>query len=70
MHDVRSRKGANIGIDHHLEAGEIKFKCKRFYTKKVKPEYIYNVMFLKDPETTKNKKKKKKPEIRYDFQFH
>ena len=53
LQDVHSKRGADVGTDHHLVTGKIKFKLKRCHPKAAKPGFRYNTELFRDI-TTKN----------------
>ena len=47
LQDVRSRRGADVGTDHHLVTRKIKFKLKRYHPMAAKPGFRYNTELLR-----------------------
>ena len=47
LQDVRSKRGADVGTDHHLVTGKIKFKLKGCHPTAANPGSRYNTELLK-----------------------
>uniref|UniRef100_A0A3P9IPR5 Endonuclease/exonuclease/phosphatase domain-containing protein n=1 Tax=Oryzias latipes TaxID=8090 RepID=A0A3P9IPR5_ORYLA len=54
MQDVRSRRGADVGSDHHLVIGKFKLKLKKYLTQGTTQMRRYNVEQLMDQNTRAN----------------
>ena len=54
LKDVRSKRGADVGTDHHLVTGKIKCKLKRYHETAAKPGFRYNTELLRDITTKYN----------------
>ena len=48
--DVRARRGADVGSDHHLVVGKLRLKLKRYYTETARTGTRYNTELLRDLE--------------------
>jgi hypothetical protein len=51
LQDVRVRRGADVGSDHHLVVARLKLKLKRNQTDASDGRVKYNISLLKDPKT-------------------
>ncbi|XP_033103573.1 craniofacial development protein 2-like [Anneissia japonica] len=49
LQDVKAKRGADVGSDHHLLASQIKLKLRK--TSNKKPEILFNTQRLRDPVT-------------------
>lgn len=50
LQDVHTRKGADIGSDHHLVEGKLKFKLRRYPRRAAITNQHYNTALLKEEE--------------------
>ena len=51
LQDVPSKNGVDVGTDHHLVTGKIKFKLKRYHPTATKQGFRYNTELLRDTTT-------------------